>query len=341
MLVLKWMKRLALVAATILFLALLTGFVYEQWSRQNVAQTFPPPGELVEVDGKLSHLHCSGEGSPTVVLEAGINEGGSQVWEMARPAIAPLSRVCAYDQAGIMWSEHRDRPRDADHIAEDLHALLAAAGESPPYVMVGHSLGGLLIRVFADHFSDEVVGFVFVDSSHPEQNKRFPADVLDVMAFPSPLLLRAISAFGVLRLESSASPSVLPQEVGKAIRSHLPQSMTGIADVIETIDNIFTQAQYTGPFGDLPIVVLTAGHFPEQLPYQMDAAQTARLQDVWSDTWPRLQAELTALSTNTDWRVIEKASHNIPLDAPEAITAAVRDVIVAQREDTPVRYAER
>lgn len=337
----EWMKRLALFTASIFFLALLTGFVYEQWSRRSVEQAFPPPGILIEVDGKRSHLNCSGEGSPTVILEAGINEGGSQTWEMVRPAIAPLSRVCAYDEAGIMWSERRDGPRDAEHIVEDLHALLAAAGESPPYVMVGHSLGGLMIRVFADHFSDEVVGFVFVDSSHPEQNKRFPPDVLDIMAFPSPRLLRAISALGILRLESPASPSGLPQEVGEAIRAHLPQSMTGITDIIEAMDKIFAQAQHTGPFGDLPMVVLTAGQFLEKLPYQIDVETTARLQDVWSDVWPRLQAELTELSTNADWRVIEEASHYIPLDAPEAIVVAVKDVVVAQRKDASVRHAER
>ena len=337
---LRWINRIALVAAAMFLFVLLTGFVYEQWSRRSVDRAFPPPGKLVEVDGKLSHLDCSGEGSPTVILEAGINEGGAQTWAMVRPAIAPLSRVCAYDQAGIMWSEPRTRPRDAEHIVEDLHELLTAAGESPPYVMVGHSLGGLLIRVFADQFSDEVVGFVFVDSSHPEQNQRFPPDLLEVMAFPSPLLLKAISAFGVLRLESPAAPSVLPQEVGEAVRGHLPQSMTGITDILKAMDNIFTQAQHTGPFGDLPTVVLTAGHFPEQLPYQMDGATTARLKNVWSDIWPKLQTELTELSTNTDWRVIEAASHNIPLDAPEAIVVAVQDVVAAQRENTPVRHGE-
>ena len=338
---LKWMRRLTIAATAILLLALLTGFVYEQGARRSATQAFPPPGRLVEVDGKLSHLDCRGEGSPTVILEAGINEGGSQTWERVRPAIAPLSRVCAYDQAGIMWSERRDRPRDADHIAEDLHTLLTTAGESPPYVMVGHSLGGLMIRVFADHYSDEVVGFVFVDSSHPEQNQRFPSDVLDVMTFPSPLLLRAIAALGILRLTAPATPSALPPAVSEAIHRHLPQSMNGIADIIASVDSVFAQAQTTGPFGDRPTIILTAGRFLEELPYQIDAATTERLRAVWSETWPQLQAELTALSTNTDWRVIEGASHYIPRDAPEAIAVAVRDVVVAQRADTSVRHAER
>ena len=91
------MNRIAIAAAAILFLLLSMGFVYEQWSRRSAAQAFPPPGRLVEVDGKLSHLYCSGEGNPTIILEAGINEGGSLTWDRVRPQIAAFSRVCAYD----------------------------------------------------------------------------------------------------------------------------------------------------------------------------------------------------------------------------------------------------
>ncbi|NER82337.1 MAG: alpha/beta hydrolase [Leptolyngbya sp. SIO1D8] len=322
-------------------MSLLTGFVYEQWSRQRVAQAFPPPGTLVEVDGKQFHLDCSGEGSPTIILEAGLNEGGSQTWERVRPKLSRFSRVCAYDQAGIMWSERRERPRDAEHIAEDLHKLLVIAGESPPYLMVGHSLGGLLIRVFTDHFRDEVAGLVFVDSSHPEQNQRFPPDVLETMAFPPTLLLKSISAFGILRLESPAPSTVLSQPVGEAIRSYLPQSMIGVADEIEAMDEIFAQAQSTGPFNDLPIVVLSAGRWLEELPWQLTPEMVARIQQVWSSLWPELQGEIATLSTNSDHRIITEATHAIPFGAPEAITAAVRDVVIAHREGNSVRHAEK
>ncbi|MBE9098438.1 alpha/beta fold hydrolase [Vacuolonema iberomarrocanum] len=338
---LKWMKRVALVAAALLLLALLTGFVYEQWSRRSVAQAFPPPGTLVEVNGQRSHLYCTGEGSPTVILEAGINEGGSQTWERVRPDISRLSRVCAYDQSAIMWSDRRAQPRDAERIVGDLHDLLIAAGEAPPYVMVGHSLGGLMIRVFADHFSEEVVGLVFVDSSHPEQNQRFPADVLQLMAYPSTLLLKTISAFGVLRLESPPPPSALPQPIGEAIRSHLPQSMVGVADEIDAMDSIFAQAQHTGPFGDLPMVILTAGRMPEQLPWQLEPEMRTRIEREWSTIWPKLQAEIAALSTNSDRRTLANASHFIPYEAPDAVVTAVKDVLGAQREGRPVRHAEK
>ncbi|EKU98409.1 putative hydrolase or acyltransferase of alpha/beta superfamily [Leptolyngbya sp. PCC 7375] len=331
----KWLRRLTLVAAAILFLALITGFVYEQWSRHTVAQSFSPPGELVAVNGKLSHLYCTGEGSPTIVLESGINEGGSLVWEAVRPAISQVSRVCAYDQSGIMWSERREQPRDADHIVQDLHDLLMTANEPPPYVMVGHSLGGLIIRVFTNHFHDEVVGLIFVDSSHPEQNQRFPEDLMEIMAYPPTLLLRTISTLGILRLQSPPAPSALPKEAGKAIHDYLPESMTGIADEIAAMDTIFAQAQSTGPFGDIPMVVLTAGHFPDELPYQLDADNMAKLQSTWSKIWPVLQTEIAALSTNSDHRTILESSHNIPYEAPEAIVEAIKDVVMAQREGKP------
>ena len=331
----KWIKRLAIGAAAILLLALLTGLTYEQWSRQSVAKAFPPPGTLVEVNGKFSHLQCSGEGSPTIILEAGLDNAGSQVWETIRPALDQLSRVCAYDRAGIMWSDRRERPRDAEKIVEELHDLLAVAAEPPPYVMVGHSLGGPLIRVFAHRFRDEVVGLIFVDSSHPEQNERLPPEFLAAREVPLSLL-RGITAFGIMRLNSPAPSSALPEEVGQATIGYLPQSMEGVTDEMEAMDSIFEQAQHTGPFGDLPTVVLTAGKLPDQLPPWIDEDNAVKMQRVWAE----LQDELVELSTNTDHRVIADASHYIHWDDPEAAIAAVRDVVTAHRDGAPVRRAE-
>jgi alpha/beta hydrolase fold len=160
----KWIRRSSLSAVGLLGLAQGAGMVYDQWGRWNTARVYPPPGDLVEFDGARSHLHCVGHGSPTVLLEAGLDPSGSFSWRRVLPDIAVTTRVCAYDRAGILWSEPRPGPRDAHRIADELHALLAAASEPPPYVMVGHSFGGLLVRVFDRRFKGEVVGFVLVDS---------------------------------------------------------------------------------------------------------------------------------------------------------------------------------
>ena len=105
-----------------------------------------------------------------------MDDRGSWGWDHLRDELSQVSRVCAYDRAGIIWSEPREGPRDAERIADELHALLVAASEAPPYVMVGHSLGGLLVRVYDGRHPGETVGFVFVDASHPEQDYRFPAE---------------------------------------------------------------------------------------------------------------------------------------------------------------------
>ena len=336
----KWITRFIVVVTLLFLLTLSTGFGYEQWSRYRASQ-IQPPGKLINVNGKLSHLYCTGTGSPTVILEAGLNEGGALTWEGARPAIDQLTRVCAYDQAGIMWSERREQPRDANHIAKDLHDLLIAANESPPYIMVGHSAGGPMIRVFTQQFSNDVAGLVLVDSSHPEQNQRFPKEILEATPFAPSLLIRTISAFGLLRLESPDPPKELPTQIGETIRAYLPQSMTGITDEIEALDSTFAQAGHTGPFGDIPIVVLTAGRFADELPWQLDSKTLANFRATWSKLWPELQAELTQLSTNTDQRIISNSSHNIPLEAPDAIAQAVNDVVNAQRLGTVLRHTDK
>lgn len=176
---LEWTRRILLGALVLVALAISAGFLYERWARRNVAREYPPPGRLVEHDGRRSHLLCSGEGPPTVVLDAGLGVTGVLAWTDVQPDVAAFSRVCSYDRAGIMWSEPRAEPRDAHRIGNELHGILKAASESPPFVLVGHSVGGLLVRVYTDRYPDEVAGLVLVDAAHPEQFERYPAEVLE------------------------------------------------------------------------------------------------------------------------------------------------------------------
>lgn len=321
---LRWTRRVVLFVAVFVVLVLCTGVAYEQWARRSVARDFPPPGVLIEYKNKLSHLHCTGEGAPTVVLEAGHGVAGSLAWASVQPGIAADTRVCSYDRAGILWSEPRDEPRDAAHITEELHGLLEAALESPPYVMVGHSLGGLLVRVFADRFPSEVAGVVFVDAAHPEQFDRYPAKVREFLSeaessLPSPRLFRLWTAVGAYRFRLDT-----PQN---AVQAFLPRTIPwGFLGERMARDATAEQAAESEALGDRPLIVLTAGVGP-----RYPGVQDAALREFY-DTWLALQAELASLSTNSDHRVIEGATHNIQRDDPEAVIAAVRDVVNAVRQ---------
>ena len=134
------------------------------------------PGRRFDVGGYKMHMDCAGEGTPTVILDSGL--GDSYVsWRKVQPEIAKFTRVCSYDRAGIGYSDSSSQPRTSKVIAGELHALLQAAGVPPPYVLVGHSMGGYDVRVFASIYRNEVAGMVLVDASHPDQENRFPPEL--------------------------------------------------------------------------------------------------------------------------------------------------------------------
>ena len=145
--------------------------IYHAFGTEIYRRIYPPPGELVDVGGHSLHISCVGEGSPTVFLESG--SGATSVdWANIQPEVANTTRVCAYDRAGSGWSEPGPGPGDPQQIAGELHTLLGNAGIDGPYVLVGHSFGGLYVRMYAELYPNEVEGMVLVDSSHPEQSAR-------------------------------------------------------------------------------------------------------------------------------------------------------------------------
>jgi pimeloyl-ACP methyl ester carboxylesterase len=236
--------------------------------------------------------------------------------------LAELTRACSYDRAGIMWSAPRQGARDSQTIVHELRALLAAASESPPYVLVGHSLGGLVVRVFAEAAGpDAVKGVVLVDSSHPEQLKRAPAP--DGRGPPA-TLLRLLAATGALRLlDDDAGVSGLSEDAQLRTAAFAPQSIPALMAEYQALEATLQQAGATGPLGERPLVVLTALDKPPE-----------RL-----EPWLVLQRELAALSTNSDQRLVPGCGHYIQQERPDVVVTAVRDVVTAVREGKPVRRA--
>lgn len=286
---------------------------------------YPPPGRLVDIDGQASHINCTGDGTPTILLEAGLDAGGSSTWDGVFEELSTLSRVCAYDRAGMMWSEARSGPRDAVQIADELHRLLDAAGESAPIVLVGHSLGGVYARVFDHRHPGRVVGFVFVDSSHPEQSDRFPdrEELVDQRSEPK------------LYLQLRGALQMFASDPWTPARAYFWRSLPeGIRSERAALQESLIQAREAGSLDPRPIVVLTAGTGPS-LPGASDD-----LNRVMRETWLTLQAELAALSSRSDHRVIDGAGHNIHGDRPDALVEAVRDVLDQVREGGTSRPQE-
>src|SRR5918997_2828830 len=165
------MRRIgkALLVLVIVLLALaVAGAIYQAIATELAERAYPPPGEMVDVGGYSLHINCVGQGSPTVILDAG-SGGMSAQWVRVQREVSGTTRVCAYDRAGMGWSEAGPDPRDAEQISGELHTLLGKAGVEGPHVLVGHSFGGMYVRTYAARYSDELAGVVLVDSSSPKQ----------------------------------------------------------------------------------------------------------------------------------------------------------------------------
>jgi pimeloyl-ACP methyl ester carboxylesterase len=160
-----------LVLLAVVVALVLIGAAYQATASITDSRNHPPPGRLVDVGGYSLHISCLGNGTPTVILDA-LFPGTVSNWAWVQPEIAKTTRVCADDRAGLGWSDSGPMPRDAVQHAAELRTLLANAGVTGPYVLVGHSLGGLSVRMFADRYPDEVAGMVLVEASNPDGWKR-------------------------------------------------------------------------------------------------------------------------------------------------------------------------
>jgi pimeloyl-ACP methyl ester carboxylesterase len=311
---------------TVLALAAIGGG-YETVREHTDANAFPMTGQLIDVAGHRLHLNCTGSGSPTVVLQPG---GGdfSSVMAWIAPAVAAQTRVCVYDRPGRGWSDPTDSPQDATQVATDLHTLLQRAHVPGPYVLAGHSFGGLYVLTHADRYPNDVAGMVLIDATNPA----ITADPANATAYDTSTFdaatqrVQALGALaarvGVVRLIGSFQYGDLPPQARDVVRAK--DSTAAYAS--SWIDE-FVQANASGAeaamltnFGDKPLVVLTAG-------VGSDATHNAA------------QNKLAMLSTNSSHRVIHGANHPaLILDQryAQATAQAILDVVSSVRNNQPL-----
>jgi len=291
--------------------------VRESSARSQYRADYPPPGQMVSLGTHDIHWHCIGVGKPSVVFEADLDEYGSLSWSLVQSQVGAFTRACSYDRAGIMWSEPGPRPRDGKMIASELGAVLDAAGEDGPYVLVGHAFGGAYVRIFAGQNPAAVCGLVLVDSSHPEMLTRFAEfglkqEIPDKQSRPLILLLSHLGMPGRFK----GNQYNLPPEVYEPQQAFLPQSSMAWFDENVEGPNTLAQAGRYEDLGDIPLIVLASARPSIQ-------AKGRDLQDVWL----ALQQELTLLSANSEIRTLRESGHYIQFDQPQVVVEAVRDVV--------------
>jgi pimeloyl-ACP methyl ester carboxylesterase len=321
----RWAKRVLLGLAGVVALLSPAGAAYQSVATKFDGRKYPPPGGLVDAGGYRLHLNCTGEGTPTVVLDAGLG-GGVPDWSLVQPEVAKFARVCSYDRAGFGWSEAGVRPRTSQQLVKELHALLGNAGVQAPYVLVGHSIAGIHAQLYAGQYPDEVAGMVLVDSSHEDQ---FSREEMRIPPFYPPLI-KALSPFGVARVinEVGAPPPNLPREIEAeraAVYSHTG-SMYAYADEMSAIPSDMEQLRASPMrLGDKPLIVLSRGMKEADQPVSPEEADRA---ERW---WAELQADLARRSTNGKQVIAEKSGHYIQFYQPDLVVDAVRQVVEAAR----------
>ena len=255
-------------AGAVVTFVILAGATYQGAATALERRQFPHPGSLIDIGDRQLHLHCVGEGSPAVVLEAPA-AAMSAAWGWVQPALAQTTRVCSYDRAGLGWSEAGDQPYDPAAVAEQLHALLQRSAERGPYVLVGHGLGATFATLYAARFGADVRSLVLVDLPAATRDG---SEVTMRLLRASPWLARA----GILRVTGVLSDSVagLPEAAAGPMAAFLnrPDHLTRAATELAHWDDTVRLASDAALSADLTIVPVSTGA-AERISFLTDPAR--------------------------------------------------------------------
>jgi pimeloyl-ACP methyl ester carboxylesterase len=309
------------------------------------APPFPAPGRLIDVGGWRLHLHCSGQkqsSRPTVILEAGAGDF-SVDWSLVQPLVARFARVCSYDRAGAGWSDLGPRPRTLRQQVWELHALLEKSGEKAPFVLVGHSYGGWLVRLFTEAYSADVSGVVLVESGAEDPLRIINGKVTRASELVKGEPIPPVKTSDPLR-ESDIPPRIigliqasirgmggrfnnpprdkLPAEARRMREWSLSQikhaaSNDNPFEADELAAMLDDRQKKRNVLGDVPLIVISRGLLDEEGP-QAVAREDAHRED---------QAALTSLSSVGKQIIAKKSGHHVPLDEPGVVAAAVREIV--------------
>ena len=312
---------------------------------------YAPPGKLVDVGGWRLHLNCTGEArasQPTVILESGIGDFSVE-WSLVQPGVAKFARVCSYDRAGAGWSDIGPRPRTMHQIVYELHKLLEQAGVKPPLVLVGHSYGGWLVRLYASTYPTDVVGIVLVEAGADNPRRMLPdgklvrsSDLVTGHPIPAvkvsnPLRVTDIPPDALSQMKAAAQQfgpraNEPPRDKLPADAQRMRTWALGQVKHWTQGDNPFESDELAGlraeraksehPLGDMPLIVLTRGKSEEAGPDGKAFEEEHR----------RDHTAIATMSRNGKLVIAEHSGHHVQLDEPELVIKSIRDVLAGVRK---------
>ena len=333
--VLSWIGKTLLGVVCLLFAAILVAVGFQYWMVASF-ERHPPLGELVDVGDHRLHIHCSGTGPQTVILEAG---GGSWSadWNLVQSQVEAFTKVCSYDRAGFGWSERGSEPRTINRLVSELHMLLENAELNGPYIMVGASFGGSIVQLFEKNHPELVSALVLVDGRSKEFSSRFKA-IAPAAAQSSAEQAQDIAGLDDLRLLSATlfalgtrqtPPEEMPSEL-RQLYAHLGRLTKNLAtgakeNIVDLVSD--QQMQGVGFIGEKPLVVISHGQ--KNMFNGLPEAQSRRAESLWIET----QGRLAEMSTNSRSVVAEQSGHDIQYEQPNLIARQI-EYLVAELESS-------
>ncbi len=328
-----WIGKALLLLLALVMLAVVAGLLWQAVASARDARLHPAPGELVDVGGRTLHLVCTGEGTPTVLIEAGAQDW-STGWQRPQVAIARHTRVCSYDRAGLGWSEPSDDPKDGHHMVEDLRRLVVAAEVDRPLVLVGHSLGGMLNRIYSDRYPNDVAALVLLEPGAPDQLAEMFPEANGEPAFGAwvETLAAALTRLGVVRwfyrdlFEGKGYPEA---EVAAArARMARPSATRALASTVRHLAVTAEQTRASTSLGDLPVSVVYSTKFDEVGTSFENEAERTEFKRAMVAHWEWL----ASLSEDGGTPIVLEGANHLTMVRDDRYWPEVVEVIVARVE---------